>query len=183
MPGATNRKGPQPVAAIIPSAEIGFYYSVVTGAAGNSTAGTAAGSLGKYLSTTAWAGGVANDLFDNISGAENAASTVDYRCILIRNLNGANALQNAVLYLSAETAGGASIAVGVDTSSGLADRPGGGSGGTDSQRNHGPSRCDLLLTDHRRHGLFIGHHRSRAVQSVLDSTQRSQHGSTVHLMV
>ena len=87
----------------------------MTGAAGNSTAGTAAGSLGKYLSTTAWAGGVANDLFDNISGAENAASTIDYRGILIRNLNSANALQNAVVYLSAETAGGASIAIGVDT--------------------------------------------------------------------
>lgn len=100
--------------AAITSAEILFKYSVKTGTAGNSTAGTAAGSLGKYISTTAWAGGAANDLFDDITGAENAASTVDYRCIFVHNSNLANDLQNAVVYLSAETAGGASIAVASD---------------------------------------------------------------------
>lgn len=101
--------------AAITSAEILFKYSVKTGSAGNSTAGTAAASLGTWISTTAWAGGAANDLFDDISGAENAASTVDYRCIFVHNSNGANALQNAVVYLSAEVAGGASIAVAADT--------------------------------------------------------------------
>lgn len=99
----------------ITAAEIVFRYSVVTGAAGDSTAGTANGSLGKYASTTAWAGGSLNDLFDDISGAENAASTVDYRGIAILNNNGANVLENPVVYLSAETAGGASIAVAVDS--------------------------------------------------------------------
>jgi hypothetical protein len=66
-------------------------------------------------STTAWAGGSVNDLFDNISGAENAASTVDYRGLAILNNNASNTLQNPVIYISAETAGGASIAVGVDS--------------------------------------------------------------------
>lgn len=98
----------------IVAGEIVPRYSVVTGAAGDSTAGTAGGSLGKYASSTAWAGGVANDLFDDISGAENLASTVDYRGLALLNNNGANALQNAVVYLSAETAGGASIAVASD---------------------------------------------------------------------
>jgi hypothetical protein len=100
--------------AAITTAEILFKYSVAA-AAGNTTAGTAATSLGDQISTTAWAGGVANDLFDDISGAENAASTVDYRCIFVHNSNGANALTNAVVYMSAETAGGASIALAVDT--------------------------------------------------------------------
>jgi hypothetical protein len=99
----------------ISTAELIWRYSTTAGAAGNTTASTAAGSLGKYISTTAWAGGVANDLFDDISGAENAASTVDYRCIFIYNSNGANAYQNAVAYISAEVAGGASIAIGPDT--------------------------------------------------------------------
>ena len=72
-------------------------------------------SLGRYVSTTAWAGGTANDLFDDVSGAENAASTVDYRCIFVHNSNTANALQNAVVYISAETAGGAIIALAADT--------------------------------------------------------------------
>lgn len=101
------------MSAIIAS-EIVFRYTVKTGSAGDSTAGTANGSLGKYASTTAWAGGSANDLFDDISGAENAASTVDYRGIAVLNNNGANALQNAVVYISAETAGGASIALATD---------------------------------------------------------------------
>lgn len=101
--------------AAITSGEIVFRYSVKTGSAGNSTAGTAAGSLGTYISTTAWTGGSANDLFDDITGSENAASTVDYRCIFVYNSNASNALQNAVVYLSAEVAGGASIAVAADS--------------------------------------------------------------------
>lgn len=101
--------------AAITTGELLWKYSTTAGAAGNTTAGTAAGSLGKYVSTTQWAGGVANDLFDDISGAENAALTVDYRCIFIHNSNAANAYQNAVMYLSAEVAGGATVAIGVDT--------------------------------------------------------------------
>jgi hypothetical protein len=92
--------------AAITQAELIWRYSTTAGAAGNTTAGTAAGSLGRYISTTAWAGGAANDLFDDITGAENAASTVDYRCIFIYNSNA---------YISAEVAGGASIAIGPDT--------------------------------------------------------------------
>ena len=89
--------------------------STTAGAAGNSTAQADPNAcLGKYIATTQWTGGSANDLFDDISGAENAASTVDYRGLFVHNSNGANALQNAVAYISAETAGGASIAIGAD---------------------------------------------------------------------
>lgn len=102
------------MSAIIAS-ELKFKYSVKTGSAGNTTASTPAGSLGTFVSTTEWAGGSANDLFDDISGAENAASTVDYRCIFVHNTNTANALQNAVVWISAEVAGGAAIALAVDT--------------------------------------------------------------------
>lgn len=86
----------------------------VAAAAGNTTPGTAATSLGDQISTTSWAGGVLNDLFDDISGAENAASTVDYRGLFVHNNNGANVLENPVIYISAETAGGASVALAVD---------------------------------------------------------------------
>lgn len=99
--------------AAIVAGDILFKYSV-SAAAGNTTASSAAASLGDQISTTAWAGGSANDLFDDISGAENAASTVDYRCIFIHNNNAANTFQNAVVYISAETAGGASIALATD---------------------------------------------------------------------
>jgi hypothetical protein len=102
------------MAAIVPT-DLVYRYSVKTGSAGNTTASSAAASLGTYISTTAWAGGSANDLFDDISGSENAASTVDYRCIFIYNSNASNALQNAVVYISSEVAGGASIALAADT--------------------------------------------------------------------
>ncbi len=98
--------------AAITSGEILFKFAVAA-AAGNTTAGTAATSLGDQISTTAWTNGAT--LFDDISGAENAASTVDYRCMFVHNSNASNTLENAVVYLSAETAGGASIAVGADT--------------------------------------------------------------------
>lgn len=99
----------------IVAGEILHKRSVKTGAAGNSTAqADPNASLGKYVSTTAWAGGSANDLFDDISGAENAASTVDYRCIFVHNTNASNVYQNAGVYISAETAGGASIALATD---------------------------------------------------------------------
>lgn len=97
----------------ITSGEILFKYSVAA-AAGNTTAGTAATSLGDQISTTAWAGGTINDLFDDVSGTENATNVVDYRCIFIHNSNTANILQNAVVWLSSEVAGGTSIAIAVD---------------------------------------------------------------------
>lgn len=99
--------------AAIVAGDILWKYSV-SAAAGNTTASSAATSLGDQLSTTAWAGGSLNDLFDNISGAENAASTVDYRCVFIHNNNGANTYETPAVYLSAEVAGGASIAIAID---------------------------------------------------------------------
>jgi hypothetical protein len=104
--------------AAIVAADLSFKFSTTAGAAGNSTAGTAAGSLGKYCSTTAWADGAT--LFDDISGAENAASTVDYRCVFLHNTNAANAYQNAVVYIASQVSGGADIAIGVDPTASLA---------------------------------------------------------------
>ena len=90
-----------------------FKYSVKTGSAGNSTSGTVAGSLGKYISTTALATG-ANGLFDDVSGPENAASTVDYRCVFLHNNHATLTAQSTVVYLSAEVSGGANCALAVD---------------------------------------------------------------------
>lgn len=97
----------------IVSGDIIFRYSTTAGSAGDSNTGTAAGSLGKYVSTTEMSTG-ANALFDDISGVENAASTVDYRCFFVLNNHATLTLQNAVVYLSAEVAGGAGIAIATD---------------------------------------------------------------------
>jgi hypothetical protein len=98
----------------IVATDIVFRLSTTAGAAGDTTAqANPNNSLGKYVSTTAWASGT-NSLFDDISGAENAASTVDYRCIFVLNNHASLTLQNAVVYVSAEVAGGASVAIATD---------------------------------------------------------------------
>ena len=99
----------------IAASDIKVKLSVKTGSAGNSTAqGNVNNSLGKYISTTEITDNTLNNLFDDISGAENAASTVDYRCIFIHNSHASLTYQSAKVYLSAEVSGGASIAIAVD---------------------------------------------------------------------
>lgn len=98
----------------IVSGDILFKLSVKTGAAGNSIGGTPAGSLGKYISTTAITDASLNNLFDDVSGDENAASDAEYRCFFIHNNHGSLTLQSPVVWLSAEVAGGAVAAIAVD---------------------------------------------------------------------
>lgn len=98
------------------SGEILYKLSIKTGAAGNAAAQPDVNqSLGKYISTTQLSGTALNNLFDDVSGAENLANTVDYRCVFVHNSNASSVdLQTAVVYLSAETAGGTSIAIAID---------------------------------------------------------------------
>ena len=98
----------------IVASDIVYRFTTASGSAGDSTAGAASTSLGKYASTTAWTGGTLNDLFDNVSGAENAASTVDYRCLAVLNNHATLTAFSINIYLSAEVAGGTSIALAVD---------------------------------------------------------------------
>jgi hypothetical protein len=98
----------------IVAGDILYKYSVLTGSAGNSQAGTAAGSLGKYISTTQITTATLHNLFDVITGDENAASEAEYRCIFVHNNHGSLALQNAVVWLQSEVAGGAAIAIAID---------------------------------------------------------------------
>jgi hypothetical protein len=99
----------------IVSTDIVLRLTVKTGSAGDTTAQADPNqSLGKYASTTVMGTG-ANALFDDISGAENAASTVDYRCFAVLNNHATLTLQNAVVYLASEVSGGANITISVDT--------------------------------------------------------------------
>ena len=98
----------------IQASEILFKYSVTTGSVGNSNAGTAAGSLGGYISTTQITDASLDNLFDDITGSENAAGQVDYRCFFVHNSNGSLTYQNAVCWIDSQVAGGADVAIGVD---------------------------------------------------------------------
>lgn len=99
----------------ITASDILFKFSVTSGSAGNSTSGTAAGSLGKYISTTQITDASLHNLFDVVTGDENAASTVDYRCIFVHNAHATLTWVSPVIWLYSETAGGASISISVDS--------------------------------------------------------------------
>lgn len=98
----------------IVSSDIVFRLTTKSGSAGDTLTSTPAASLGKYVSTTPMGTG-AGALFDDISSAENQASTVDYRAFAVLNNHATLTLQNAVVYVSNETSGGANIAIAVDT--------------------------------------------------------------------
>ncbi len=97
----------------IVAGELLWKYSVAA-AAGNTDAGTANTSLGDQISTTQVPDATLNALFDDVTGAENAASDVEYRCIFVHNSNASNTLQAPKIWLSSEVAGGTDIAIGVD---------------------------------------------------------------------
>lgn len=97
----------------ITATDILFKLSVVA-AAGNTTAGTPATSLGDQISTTQITDATLNNLFDDVSGDENAASDVEYRCIFVHNAHATLTWQTVVVWLSAEVANGAVAAIAID---------------------------------------------------------------------
>ncbi|HET7713225.1 MAG TPA: hypothetical protein VFK94_01940, partial [Patescibacteria group bacterium] len=102
--------------AAITAADIQFRGSTTVGAAGNANAfGGADTSLGKYIANNQLADATLDALFDSATGAENSASTVEYQCVFIYNANASNALQNAVIWVSGDPAGGAAVAIAVDS--------------------------------------------------------------------
>ena len=95
------------------ASELLFKLSTTAGTTGNTLTSTPAASLGKNVSTTVVSTAI-NGIFDDISGAENAASTVDYRCIFVHNSNGSLPLTNAVVWLTSQVANGATVEIGLD---------------------------------------------------------------------
>lgn len=99
----------------IVSGDIKFSFSIKTGSAGNTTASAAATSLGKYFSTTEITDATLHNLFDAVTGDENAASDDEYRGIFVENAHATLDLQTPVAWLSAEVAGGADATISIDT--------------------------------------------------------------------
>lgn len=97
----------------ITATDILFKHSVVA-AAGDTTAGTPAGSLGDQISTTQLTDASLHNLFDVVTGDENAASDVEYRCFFVHNNHATLTWENVVAWISGETAGGAVAAIGLD---------------------------------------------------------------------
>lgn len=98
----------------IAASDIKFYLSEKVSGNGFTTGGTPAASLGKNISTTEITDNTLNNLFDDISGDENADSDVEYRCIFVLNTHATLTWEDVVVWLSAEVAGGASIEIALD---------------------------------------------------------------------
>lgn len=89
-------------------------YSNSSASAGNTTAGTVATSLGGHISTTAIPDATVGNLFPGVTGAENAADNVDYSCIFVHNNHPTSTLLNPRVWVAADVAGGAVVALAVD---------------------------------------------------------------------
>lgn len=100
----------------IAEADLLYKLSIKTGTAGNQNAqGDPNLSLGKYISTTAITDATLHNLFDAISGTENTSLDVEYRCLFIHNSHTSLTWTAPVVWINSETAGGANVAIGVDT--------------------------------------------------------------------
>ena len=102
--------------AVVPS-DVLLYLSAPSASAGFVTAGTPGSSWGKFVSSTELSATAYDNLFSDITGAENAASQVDYACLFIlNNTSSGNSMLNVVAWLptSADVAGGATISLGAD---------------------------------------------------------------------
>jgi hypothetical protein len=86
----------------------------VTAAAGDTTAGSPATSLGDQVSTTVITDATLANLFAEVSAAEAAAGKVAYRCFFVLNNHASLTLESATIELLSQTASGSSITVAVD---------------------------------------------------------------------
>lgn len=98
----------------ITAADIEYRLSINDGPGDSEAQPDPNASLGGFVSTTEIVTAVDNNLFDDITGDENAASDVEYRCFFVCNLHATLTWQSVVVWLSAEVAGGASAAIALD---------------------------------------------------------------------
>lgn len=141
----------------IAGSDIHTRISTTSGAAGNSTAPGAAGtSLGKYITNADLTDNTLNNLFPDNTGAENAASNVDYQCVFIYNAHGTLTWQSVVVWISAETASGASTAIGVDTTAASAVGGAGAQALTIANKNTAPAGVTFSSPTTQATGIAVG---------------------------
>lgn len=84
---------------MIQSTDIQFLLSAPQAAAGYVMPGSPGNSLGLFCSTTQLSATAYDNLFADLSGAQNAALQVDYACVFIYNSNSADAMLNPMAWL------------------------------------------------------------------------------------
>src|SRR5687767_2323856 len=88
-------------------------YSVAA-AAGDTTPGTAATSLGDQVSTTAIADDAFGNIFPNVTDVESLAGVVKHRCIFVLNTHATLTLTGATVAIVSQIASGSTVTIAVD---------------------------------------------------------------------
>lgn len=143
-----------------------LYKFSVAAAAGDTTAGTAAGSLGDQISTTQITDATLHNLFDVVSGDENAASEAEYRCFFVHNNHGSLTWENVVVWLSAEVGGGAVAAISVDTTGVTPKGQASAQAKTVADENTAPATQTFSSPTTKGTGLSIGNIAAGSVQGI-----------------
>lgn len=141
----------------ITAADIKFKLSTKAGAAGDTTAqGDPNAALGKYVSTTEVVNNTLHNLFDVVTGDENAASDVEYRCIFVHNDHGSLTLQGAKLWISGQDAGGADVAIGLDPAGAVAKGSASAQAAEVATESDAPAGVSFSAPASKAAGLNIG---------------------------
>ena len=98
----------------ITATDILFKLSKNTGPGNSSAQADPNDSIGGFMSSTQITDATLHNLFDVVTGDENAASDVEYRCFFIHNNHGTLTWESVKVWLFSETAGGASAAIAID---------------------------------------------------------------------
>lgn len=83
----------------IVTTDIQFLLSAPQASSGYTKAGVPGNSLGLYVSTTQVSQTQLNNMFSDITGAQNAAGQVDYTCLFIFNNNASQSMLNPVAWI------------------------------------------------------------------------------------
>jgi hypothetical protein len=102
---------------MIVTSDIQFLMSAPQAGAGYTKPGVPGNSLGLYVSTTQLSATLLNNLWPDITGAQNAADQIDYQCLFVYNNNADHTMINPVAWLPSALLGAqnsALFAVGAD---------------------------------------------------------------------
>lgn len=140
----------------ITSSDILLKLATTAGSAGDSTSqGDPNASLGKYMSTTQMSTSL-HGLFDKITGTENAADDVEYRCVFVHNNHATLTAEAVTVYLSSEVGGGASTAIAIDSTAASAKGSSSAQALTIANENTAPAAISFSSPTTDGTGLSLG---------------------------
>lgn len=140
----------------ITAADILFKLSVAAAAGDTTAQADPNASLGDQISTTQITDATLHNLFDKVTGDDNAASDVEYRCFFVHNNHASLTWENVKVWISSETAGGASAAIGLDPAGVTAKGLGSAQAAVIANEDTAPAGVAFTAPTTKSTGLTIG---------------------------